>query len=173
MPSSESAPQAQRTSHYAPKTMIVVFWNIHGALVVEAIPKGKSATAEYFREAVIAEICNSRPFEEAQEAGKNFWVHMDNAPIHKAGTVKTQMEDSGLLRTPHPPYSPDLAPSDFYLFGALKSRIQGIEFESSDEIKEWIEDEFEKIPPEELRRVFSLWAMRLRACIELEGHYVE
>ena len=173
MPEDAQAPRAQRPSHYGPKTMIVVFWNIHGPLVVEAIPKGKSATGEYFRDAVIAEICNSKAFEQAQEQEKDFFVHMDNAPIHKAETVTVEMDQFGLLRAPHPPYSPDLAPSDFYLFGALKSRIRGIEFESSEQIKEWIEAEFEKIPPDELRRVFQLWKLRLQACIELEGHYVE
>lgn len=173
MPESEARPEAQKPSHYGPKTMIVVFWNIHGALIVEAIPKGRSATGEYFREAVIAEICNSSVFQEAQSQGKNFWVHMDNAPIHRAETVTEKMDDFGLLRAPHPPYSPDLAPSDFYLFGALKSRIRGIEFQNSDEIKEWIQSEFEKIPSDELRRVFRLWKMRLKACVDLEGHYVE
>ena len=173
MPESEPAPQAQRPSHYGPKTMIIVFWNIHGPLIVEAIPKGKSATGEYFREAVIEDICASEAFQTAQEEGKEFWIHMDNAPIHRAETVTTEMEKFGLLRAPHPPYSPDLAPSDFYLFGALKSRIKGIEFAHSDEIKEWIQSEFEKIPPDELRRVFRLWRMRLEACIALDGHYVE
>lgn len=173
MPDDAPAPQAQRPSHYGPKTMIVVFWNIHGAVAVAAVPKGKSATGEYFCDEVLQEICNSQAFSDAQEAGKNFWVHMDNAPIHNAVTVKDEMEDLGLARAPHPPYSPDLAPSDFYLFGALKSRIKGIEFRDCDEIKEWIMDEFERIPSDELRRVFRLWAMRLEACIELDGHYVE
>ena len=37
---------------------------------------------------------------------------------------------------PHLPYSPDLAPSDFHFFGALKDAIRGKRFESDDEVIE-------------------------------------
>jgi hypothetical protein len=37
-------------------------------------------------------------------------------------------------QAPHPPYSPDLAPSDFYLFGYLKDRLQGQHFEDGDQL---------------------------------------
>ena len=74
---------------------------------------------------------------------------MDNAPIHRAAAVSEVMEEKLIQRAPHPPYSPDLAPSDFYLFGKLKSRLSGTEFRSSDEIIEWIRDEFAKIPRDE------------------------
>lgn len=173
LPEDAEAPEGQKATHYAPKTMIVVFWNVHGPLVIEAVPCGASATGEYFKNEIIAKLCASKAFKEAKKAGKKFWVHMDNAPIHRAATVTQEMERMGLHRAPHPPYSPDLAPSDFYLFGALKSRIRGIEFRDSEAIKEWIVDAFERIPPDELRRVFRLWMWRLQACAELGGHYVE
>ena len=36
---------------------------------------------------------------------------------------------------PHPPYSPDLAPSDFFLFPKLKEQLKGIHFNSPNEAK--------------------------------------
>ena len=173
LPEDSRSPEGQKATHHAPKTMIVVFWNLHGPLVIEAVPCGESATGEYFRDTIIAKICASDLFKEARRAKKKFWIHMDNAPIHRAATVTQEMKRRGIHCAPHPPYSPDLAPSDFYLFGALKSRIRGIEFEDSEAIKEWIADEFQRIPPDELRRVFHLWTLRLQACGMLEGHYVE
>jgi histone-lysine N-methyltransferase SETMAR len=35
---------------------------------------------------------------------------------------------------PHPPYSPDLSPSDFHLFGARKDAIRGTKFETDDDV---------------------------------------
>jgi hypothetical protein len=35
---------------------------------------------------------------------------------------------------PHPPYSPDLAPSDFFLFPNLKKQLKGIHFDSDEEV---------------------------------------
>ena len=46
-------------------------------------------------------------------------------------TAKTTMETLQKLKwnlLTHPPYSPDLAPGDFYLFGRLKSDLQGMRF---------------------------------------------
>jgi hypothetical protein len=39
-----------------------------------------------------------------------------------------------MKRAPHPPYSPDLAPSDFYLFGYVKGCWAGNAFEDADEL---------------------------------------
>jgi transcriptional regulator with AAA-type ATPase domain len=41
-----------------------------------------------------------------------------------------------MKRPPHPPYSPDLAPSDFYLFGYVKGCFAGHSFESEDALFE-------------------------------------
>jgi hypothetical protein len=35
---------------------------------------------------------------------------------------------------PHPPYSPDLAPSDFYLFWDIKRCLAGLSFEDADQL---------------------------------------
>jgi hypothetical protein len=35
---------------------------------------------------------------------------------------------------PHPPYSPDLAQSDFYLFGYVKECLTGLSFEDADQL---------------------------------------
>ena len=98
---------------------------------------------------------------------------MDNAPVHTAATVKEMMRKNHLHRAPHPLYIPDLAPLDFYLFGTLKSRIEGIEFTDSDEIREWILEQMQMTSKDEYRRVFHLWKSRLQACIDIDGHYVE
>ncbi|GFT90519.1 HTH_48 domain-containing protein [Trichonephila clavipes] len=42
----------------------------------------------------------------------------------------------------HPPYSPDLAPSDFHLFSYLKEFLGGKRFDTADEVKEEVQDWF-------------------------------
>ena len=173
LPSSHPRPEAQKPSHYAPKTMITVFWNVHGPVVIEALPPGGTWTADYFNNVIIEKLAQSDPYRRAIAQKQAFVVHMDNAPVHRAATVKQKMWQIGMHNAEHPAYSPDLAPSDFYLFGNLKSKIRRLEFESAEEIKEWIIAQFDLIPADELKRVFEEWEMRLRACIERGGDYVE
>jgi hypothetical protein len=46
---------------------------------------------------------------------------------------------------PHPPYSPNLAPSDFYLFGYVKRCLAGLSFEDTDQLLAAVEGILEGI----------------------------
>ena len=61
--------------------------------------------------------------KEAQKAEEHtpLWILHDNAPVHTAAISKAAVSDAGLTIVDHPPYSPDLAPSDFWLLNHLKS----------------------------------------------------
>jgi histone-lysine N-methyltransferase SETMAR len=72
---------------------------------------------------------------------------------------------------PHPPYSPDLAPSAFLLFGYLKEKMLGRAFESAEALLDWIREEFESIHPDVLERVFESWITRVEKCIQHEGAF--
>jgi histone-lysine N-methyltransferase SETMAR len=51
------------------------------------------------------------------ELWSNDWIlHHDNAPAHKAQSFKQFLTQKSIAETEHPPYSPDLAPNDFWLF---------------------------------------------------------
>ena len=53
---------------------------------------------------------------------------IDNASSHTTKLTKNFLESEGLDLLPHPPYSPDLAPCDFWLFPKLKIYLQSREF---------------------------------------------
>ena len=74
-----------------------------------------------------------------------------------------------MKRAPHPPFSPDIAASDFYLFVFLKDRLAGKVFESVDELFESITQNLNEIPQETLINVFHEWKERLRQVIEKNG----
>jgi hypothetical protein len=74
---------------------------------------------------------------------------------------------------PHPPYSPDLAPSDFYLFGYVKRCLASLSFEDADQLLAAVEDVLEGIEKVTLQTVFLEWMDRLRKCIATNGEYTE
>jgi hypothetical protein len=71
----------------------------------------------------------------------------------------------------HPPYSADLAPSDFFLFGHVKNRLHGITFQSHDESLAGIVAVLGQIPIETLQRVFEHWMQRLEWVSQNNGDY--
>ena len=62
--------------------------------------------------------------EKRPELVGNFILHQDNAPPHKAQIVTEFLVEQGIEALRHPPYSPDLAPSDFWLFDTLKLSLR-------------------------------------------------
>ena len=58
--------------------------------------------------------------------------HEDNAPVHNSILVTDYLTKMGIKTVPQPPYSPDLAPCDFWLF----SKLRGCRFETIEEMKE-------------------------------------
>jgi histone-lysine N-methyltransferase SETMAR len=54
----------------------------------------------------------------------------DNASSHKATIVREYLKQEQVVELPHPPYSPDLAPCDFFLFPSLKNNLAGRKYQT-------------------------------------------
>jgi hypothetical protein len=99
---------------------------------------------------------------------------MDNSPTHKSKLTKRKLSQLPVHLAPHPPYSLDSAPSDFFLFEYLKEKMLDLEFDSPETLLEWMKNEFRKITPNTLEAIFEHWIIRVAKCIEHEGnHFLE
>ena len=80
---------------------------------------------------------------------------------------------NGYELIPHPTYSPDLAPSDYFLFPSLKKDIRGRHFWSNEEVVaaagEWVRDKDPGFFSSGLMALEHRWSK----CIILEGNYIE
>ena len=99
--------------------------------------------------------------------------HQDNTrPRTAAQTIET-INQLGWELLNHPPYSPDLAPSDYHLFGALKSYTRGISMQTDDEVKatvsEWLRRQSTEFYADGIKNLVPRW----QKCVELSGNYVE
>jgi len=72
---------------------------------------------------------------------------------------------------PHPPYSPDLAPSDFWLFGYLKQQLDT--YSDSESLKKAVTNIIHDISRDEFRKTFNKWIERMQLCISNKGEYFE
>jgi len=159
----EQAPVVVRRSLTPQKRMLTVFFSTQGIKVAEFLQQGGSVTAEYFQ-GIIRTLSAAAP-------GPLF-IHMDNAAPHKAKSTDSLLSELNFTRLDHPPYSPDLAPSDFWLFGQLKGKLSGYSFRTEDELQAAVRNELSRVSRQKLRAVFKEWIHRLERCIERGGEYV-
>jgi hypothetical protein len=87
--------------------------------------------------------------------------------------VAEKLTEENLKRMPHPVYSPDLSPCDFFLFGYLKDRLVDKRYATPDELFSEVETIISEIPSEMISRVFLTWQGRLQKCLDMRGNYIE
>ncbi|KAL7726109.1 hypothetical protein ACLKA6_010156 [Drosophila palustris] len=119
----ESRPKRPKTQQLAGKVMASVFWDAHGIIFIDYLQKGQTINSDYYMallERLKDEIAKKRP----HMAKKKVLFHQDNAPCHKSMKTMAKLNELGFELLPHPPYSPDLAPSDYWLFADLKKMLR-------------------------------------------------
>ena len=77
----------------------------------------------------------------------------------------------GINTVPHPPYSPDFAPCDFWLFPKLKEKLRGCRYETIEEKKDAVAKAFDTLTQADLHRAFQKLLERYNKCIAAEGVY--
>jgi len=98
--------------------------------------------------------------------------HQDNAPTHKSVLAMGKLRDLHYELLEHPPYSPDLAPSDFCLFPKLKLFLAGQRFSSNQEAIAAVEGYFADLTKNHYRDRIMVLEHRWNKCISLKGDNV-
>jgi hypothetical protein len=68
------------------------------------------------------------PRNQVGASDRKLIVHTDKEHLHMAQISLTILDEKDMTKASYPPYVPDLAPSDFFLFGQTKQLLQGAEF---------------------------------------------
>ncbi|UYV74742.1 hypothetical protein LAZ67_12000763 [Cordylochernes scorpioides] len=103
---------------------------------------------------------------------KNWLLHHDYAPAHTSLLVRDFLAKNNPLMMLQP-YSPDLAPCDFFLFPKLKRPMKGRCYATLDEIKTASKEELKKIRKNDFLKCFEDWKNRWHKCIISHGDYFE
>jgi hypothetical protein len=111
--------------------MLTIVWGPTGFAVVIALESGCKFNAGYDVSKVLT------PLSEwwCERGGGNFRnliIHAANGRPHKTTASEQFMAGNEMVIAAHPPYLPDLAPSDFYLFGQVKGLLRRESFETGE-----------------------------------------
>ena len=96
-----------------------------------------------------------------------------NAPAYTSHLVRDYLTKNNVNTVPQAPYSPDIAPCDFFLFPRLKLPLRGKRFETIEAIKENSQKELKAIPKSAYEKCFEDWKKRWNMCIACDGDYFE
>jgi len=153
--------------------MLVIFFDWQGVIHKQFVPEGETINAVYYKvvmERLLNRIRRVRP--GMCESGDWFLLH-DNAPSHNATILKQFLVQRKVTVLDHPPYSPDLAPTDYVLFLKVKSHLKGRLFDSISDIQTAVTSTLNTTAKDYFYKGIQKLYDRANMCVRLEGMYVE
>jgi hypothetical protein len=103
--------------------MLTVLWSARALIVVKWMGRDQHSNQMYFIDEIIGELVPNIKRTWHFPDKRWYRLHLDNARPHNSRSSVEYIDRNKFARLPHPPYSPDLAPSGFHLFGTLKGRL--------------------------------------------------
>jgi len=100
---------------------------------------------------------------------QTWMLHGDNSPAHATLLIRSYLAKHRTSVVPHPPYSLDLAPVEFFLFPKLKTTLKERRFQTTEEIQENAVRERRAITENAFEEAFQQWKKRWERCIASRG----
>ena len=166
--------RSSRHSHCAGKMMTTVFWDAKGVIMLDVLPKKSTITGVYYAN-LLDQLRTAIREKRQGKLSKGVLLQQDNARVHTCKVAIDAVERNGYELIPHTAYSPDLAPSDFFLFPNLKKDIgfRGCHFQSDKEfptaVEKWVSGKDPAFFSSGLMALENRWSK----CTALEGNYIE
>ena len=164
------SPKKFKSFPSAGKVMMTVFWDHRGVIFVDFLPKGETVNSRRYCD-TLKKL--ARAIRVKRPGLQKVILHHDNARPHTAHATAAAIAAKGWTVLPHPAYSPDLAPSDFHMFGPLKDYLRGHKFENDDAVQQAVKSWFRQCSPDFFSNGFVNWRTRWEKCVARNGDYIE
>ena len=169
----QDSPVFENPDSHFEKMMITVIWGVYGTYIVDELPEGVRYTSTYFVEYVLKPLEKQKAQIWNRSNKHKIWLHLDNCKVHNSKLTQNAMDISVFKRAPHPPYSPDLAPSDFFLFGYIKGKLNGHSYKTREQLFQAIHSLIDEIPYSIRWKVFDEWMDRCQWVYAHDGTYFQ
>lgn len=168
----ERAPKKAKTVPSAGKVMATVFGDSQGIIFIDYLKKGKTITGAYYA-SLLQRLSEEIKEKHPHLKKKKILLHQDNARVHTCAFSMAKIVELKMELLQHPAYSPDLAPSDYFLFSNLKKWLGGRRFASNEDVIAQRNEYFAELPKSYFLDGIKILAKRLEKCVKLKGDYVE
>jgi histone-lysine N-methyltransferase SETMAR len=126
-------------------------------------------SSTYFTDNIVTKIAAAFFPDGKREQSPTLTLHLENCSLQRSRMAENFMEQNAMESMPHPPYSPDLTPSDFFSFPLVKKRLDQFERDDPDDLLEAITEVLISLQGGDLYRVFQESVDRVRVLAEGDG----
>lgn len=132
----QPSPSISKPSLSLNKRMLCVWWDIRGPIHYELLKPNEKLNSERYCQQLDDLSKALKEKRPAMFNRKDIILHHDNAWPHAALGTRQKIAELGWEILSHPPYSPDLAPSDYHLFLSLQNFLKGKKFKNEADVRQ-------------------------------------
>ncbi len=169
----EGAPTKAKVTPSAGKVLCTVFWDMKGVLVIDFLHEQRTMNAAYYSALLRNVVKPAYRTKRRDIPIRSAILLHDNARPHTARLTTETLDELGWETLEHPPYSPDLSPCDYFLFGPLKEALGGHRFESNDDVEQFVREWLLSKPKNFYEKGIRKLPERWQKCVACEGEYLE
>jgi [histone H3]-lysine36 N-dimethyltransferase SETMAR len=166
-------PKKMRIQRSLGKVLLTIFWDESGPLVLDFLGIHERMNCEKYCDILKNKLKPSIRTKRRGKLRNGIVFQHDNARPHSANLTKLTLHKLGFEVLEHPPYSPDLAPSDYFLFGLLKRELKGRKFDDDNELIQTVQKFFKDLPKKVYKDGIFQLVKRWKLCVEKQGDYIE
>lgn len=168
----EAAQTVAKPGLTARKVLLCVWWDIKGIIHYELLPSGQTLNSERYIEQLdrLKKAIDQKRPELANR--KRVVFHQDNARPHTSVATRQKLRELGWDVLMHPPYSPDIAPSDYHLFRALQNCIGDVRFNTREDCEDYLSQFFANREKGFYESGIMKLPLKWRQIIEQNGAYL-
>ena len=153
--------------------MLICFFDQKGIVHKEFVPPGQTVNAAFYVEI----FKRLRGMCEGSDLISDGTTHGCSTMTIRQPMLPSWLDGfwpyNNMTVVPHPPYSPDLALSEFFLFPKLKMKLKGRRFQMLEEIQAESQAVLNRLWENDFRECFKNWQRRWDLCQASEGDYFE
>ena len=162
-------PKKTRPNKSTHKLLMIPFFNSTGMIYMHWVSTGQTINKECYVEVLREFRKGFRRKRPALFKSGQWHFHQYNAPVHNSILVTHYLTKMGIKTVPQPPYNPDLAPCDFWLF----PKLRGCPYETIEEMKEAVTKVIDMLTQEDFHGTFWKLLEQCNMCIAAGGDYFE
>ncbi|KAJ8729790.1 hypothetical protein PYW07_016828 [Mythimna separata] len=153
--------------------MVTVWWSSGGVIHHSFLPNGVSITADVYYEELNTMMEKLVHFQPVLVNRSSPLLLHDNARPHTAQQTVSKLQELGLEALRHPPYSPDLAPTDYYFSRIWITSWREKKFNTREALQNAFEEFVASHPAGFFKKGINKLPLRWQRCIDCMGDYFD
>ena len=167
----EDHPLKVRRNRSVGKKMVAAFFCKVGPVAIIPLEDRRTVNADWYINHCLPQTFEAWSLRRPKTGIRGLLLHHDNTSAHTAAKTLNFLAENSVQLVSYSPYSPDLAPCDFFLFPNVKEKIRGIRFDSPEGARLAFQEAIWTLPEDRWHNCFDSWFHCMKLCIESSGKY--